>query len=282
MNIRTLYATNRLSFTFQSDLGGPAKSFEGTGFWVVNAAGEVVMITCRHSVDGGSLPGCQKWSLQEIEARGFFAEDGTSHHEVEYAATFPAKAVYVSDVADIACWAYHARTSVKTTIDGALGSSERARGLRPVAVPCHGLVSAKELGDSVDICAPLFITGFPGLVGLRLDRPVAMGGWLASDPRVDVGDEHGVSLTGVFSWNGLSGGLVSTGDRHSPKVVGINTEHIRAKDVRHATQGETKLASPWPHSGLSKMVRAPLIVDLLNGVDRRPLQDSTEQRRCDL
>ena len=113
------------------------------------------------------------------------------------------------------------------------------------------------------MCEQVFITGFPSLRdggrSIHLKRPVAIGGWLASDPRHDVDDTPGVSLTGAFSWAGLSGGLVTVPariDNRQPKAIGINTGHYFAGDTR---------GSDWHHAGLSTMVRAPAIVELIDG-----------------
>ena len=145
--------------------------------------------------------------------------------------------------------------------------------LCPNAVGYEDFATEDDFHTAIGVCDPVFITGFPGLRDrdrtVYLERPVAIGGWLASDPRHDVEGYPGVSLTGALSWAGLSGGLVtvpergiqtgsglSGGNYRRAKAIGINTGHWFAGDRR---------GSDSHHSGLSTMVRAPAIVDLIDG-----------------
>ena len=182
MNDAALYATSNLRCLFQSDLGNE-KVKSGTAFWATNYKGDLFMVTCRHTVYEEDLPERQGvWSLHQVQARGFFAQQGRTRREVSYTITFSPDGVQRSQTADIACW------SVDAMVDGSMDIGGWAvRGeLRPNTVGHHEFATADEFDSDIRVCDQVFITGFPALKADRqLERPVAIGGWLASDPRYD-------------------------------------------------------------------------------------------------
>lgn len=263
MNIsaNSLYTTYKLSLAFYN-ANNQSKHAVGTGFGL--KVDDLFMIpTCRHVVDPGFDPdGGRKfygYKLTELEIRGKNL-DANNEPTIDTVATVDAFKVFwpADNVTDVAVMAQFQTRDRRNLLFPPMESS---------VIP-----TAEQMAD-LSIGEPVSATGYVDQHDTLDLRPLLRSGKIASDPRypfsipMNDGSRQNrgpIVAYDCFSWGGLSGGPVVTGQIGSHVfndglyrpafLAGINAGHLDSSSKQH--------------SGLSYFYRIEALLSLINEVFR--------------
>ncbi|WP_328580463.1 trypsin-like peptidase domain-containing protein [Streptomyces sp. NBC_00370] len=134
-------------------------------------------------------------------------------------------------------------------------------------------LAGKEHFESgrITVGTPVLASGYPGIGGVSADRPILVGGVVASDPRYPaaIGElcKPGEVLCHSFSWSGMSGAPVlcriphPTVDWESLETNSFDQAFLAGVNVGHVDiNGDTTAAGT-----LTRFIRSDIVVDLLRG-----------------
>lgn len=239
IDARHLYAARRLRSTFYDRRTGKTVTAGlATGFVVgpdnygTNQKG--YLVTNRHVVDPSfRTPKNQFLTCESLHVSGYF-------QDVQSAGMLPVwqeltldnpSPVYASNNVDLAV--------IDLNVASSASPMGQARmnwfGIGTLAGP-----HAYDLGE-VTVGNNVVMPGYPALDGVSAERPILVGGVIASDPRFDGtvgGNSYPESvLCHAFSWGGMSGAPVLAfvpmhtwgemeGKRLQLALIGINSGHI--------------------------------------------------------
>lgn len=256
VNRNHLYAARQLTVSF-TDPSGKPEGGSGTGF-IVNYHDTMFVVTNRHVVDPAySDPGKVGWKLHSLSVAGYdtcsvhgemiersewelLAPEPT-HWQLDDVAVFPFANVvaeeftYLDNVRKLSqCHGlfgcYYDSNALSAT--GDFGSTNKPVG---AATPRGG----QQKVTSIDVMDVVAVCGFPAFSKFVSDRPVAMVGFIASDPRF--------TPAGLEAWRPEGG----TTELRSDRVVlyqGLSRQGQSGSPVLATQRGirvEGMAGSPW-------------------------------------
>jgi trypsin-like peptidase len=271
----TLYAAVRLTPEFFEAGRSEPRRGTGTGFIVRErdgAGARKFLVTNRHVVDADyAKKTVTGWRLEALQISGHFQHP--RHPGVD---AVPQTARLADPVV---------RFPSKWDVD--LAALPLTGGPELEAVECEGhfnslpasLLATKEdfSGGQVTVGRQVLMPGYPGVDGMAADRPLLVGGVIATDPRYPavIGPHvhEDQVLCHAFSWRGMSGSPVlcmvpappatwldmEAGVSGMVVLAGVNAGHI---DVR----------SEQTAGAISRFVRADALTDLLRAAGMEMFQ----------
>jgi hypothetical protein len=265
IDVRHLYAALRLRATVYDRYTGKSLGPRlGTGFIVgpenPDGTQRGYLVTNRHVLDPtfGSNPQPTA-ACESLEVSGYFQHVGDAR-ALPYAQSFTIenpRPVFASDDADLGVLDLDLNKSLSTC-----GPPVKSNWFDFAA-----LAGRQAFDDmSLTVGSSIVIPGYPAPNGVAADRPILVGGVVASDPRVDaeVGAEKfaGGVLCHAFSWGGMSGSPVLAaiqkptwadvmGEPARLSLVGVNAGHV----ISNGTSGV-----------MSHFVKSTVLINLLAGL----------------
>ncbi|WP_327714081.1 serine protease [Streptomyces sp. NBC_00490] len=256
-----LYSAVRLRAGF-FDRSNNKSTGTGSGFIITDNSENRYLVTNRHVLDR-NFEKFGGWSLESVTVDGQYQSAvmdilGTVPQQITI--IDPEPKFLDSDMVDLTVLPLDAPIGRAQTLTG----EGRFNGL-----PVSALATATDFAfGRVTVGGRVITPGYPGIRGEVAERPILVGGVIASDPRhpAALGTDTYPSevLTHSFSWNGMSGspvlcyvpkaltwGDLGTGDFEEVLLVGVNAGHIK-------TSGETA-------GVLTRFVRADALAELLIG-----------------
>ncbi|MEU0042238.1 trypsin-like peptidase domain-containing protein [Streptomyces werraensis] len=262
----TLYSAVRLAVRF-SEYGELRQNVGiGTGFVLSDGPGRDAgryLVTNRHVVDP-NYEKDRRWQLAEVQIRGYFQHPRDPQSSPEWQEAVLATPV----VHTLPPSAWHVDLAVLplgtgNAVEVAVGSG------RFNSLPVRSLASQRDFHESrVTVGRQILMPGYPGIQERVADRPILVGGVIASDPRfpaaVGPHEMRDEVLCHAFSWEGMSGSPVlclvprapSWDDMESGELsteivlAGVNAGHIKVRDDAAA-------------GAISRFVRSDVLAGLL-------------------
>lgn len=263
----TLYSAVRLTVRFSEDGELRRNPGIGTGFILSDGPGREAgryLVTNRHVVDPNYEKN-RRWQLADVQLRGYFQHPRDPRSSPEWQeAVLTAPVVHILPPS-----AWHVDLAVLPLGTGDAMEVVVGSG-RFNSLPVRSLASPRDFQEGrVTVGRQILMPGYPGIRDRMADRPILVGGVIASDPRfpaaVGPHEMQDEVLCHAFSWEGMSGSpafcLVprtpSWDDTESGELrtelalVGVNAGHIEVRDDAAA-------------GAISRFVRSDVLAGLLH------------------